>query len=164
MQNLIKSVVLALVLSLAYPSDLAIDAPRHFSSEDCLAANLFFEARGESMKGMQAVAAVTINRLKHKNYPSDLCTVVFQPKQFSWTHQEKYSRIVSVLDADVSDMSRKDELKFHQARLLAAMHHDELTRILPKNTIFYHSKKVNPKWAAFKVKVASLGNHIFYKE
>lgn len=164
MKSLIKSVIIALVLFLAYPSDLAMDAPRHFSSEDCLAANLFFEARGESIKGMQAVAAVTINRLKHKNYPSDLCSVVFQRKQFSWTHQEKYSKIISVLDADVSAMSRKDELKFHQARILAAMHHEELTRILPKNTIFYHNKKVNPKWATFKVKVASLGGHIFYKE
>lgn len=156
--------VIALVVFFGYHNDIANHAPRHFSSEDCLAANLFFEARGESKKGMQAVAAVTINRLKHKNYPADLCSVVFQPKQFSWTHQEKYSRIVSVLDADVTGMSRKDELKFHQAREIAAMHHDELTKILPSNTIFYHSKKINPKWSSFKVKVASLGNHIFYKE
>jgi len=164
MKTTIIKLLLLITLTIAPAKPLEHSAVRHFSSEDCLAANIFFEARGESIKGMKAVAAVTINRLKHSKYPADMCSVVFQPKQFSWTHQQKYSTIISVLDADVTGMQKKDELKFHQAREIAAMQQEELTKLLPKNTIFYHTHKVKPKWAAFKVRVASVGNHLFYKE
>ena len=164
MKNVIIKTLLLFTLIIAPAKPLEHSAVRHFSDEDCLTANIYYESRGESVKGMKAVAAVTINRLKHKNYPADMCSVVFQKKQFSWTHQQKYSTIISVLDADVTGMQKKDELKFHQAREIAAMHHDELTKMLPKNTIFYHTHKVKPKWAAFKVRVASVGNHLFYKE
>ena len=45
---------------------------------NCLAANIHHEARGESLKGKLAVGLVTMNRTKHKDYPSTVCGVVFQ--------------------------------------------------------------------------------------
>lgn len=51
----------------------------------CLAENLYHEARGEGTMGMLAVGQVTLNRVKDKRWPSSVCRVVYQHKQFSWT-------------------------------------------------------------------------------
>jgi spore germination cell wall hydrolase CwlJ-like protein len=51
----------------------------------CLAKNVYYESRGESVREQTAVAAVTINRTKDRRYPNTICGVVYQPKQFSWT-------------------------------------------------------------------------------
>lgn len=55
----------------------------------CLADNIYHEARGEGEKGWKAVAAVTINRTRHPEFPSTICGVVYQYKQFSWTIKKK---------------------------------------------------------------------------
>jgi len=51
----------------------------------CLADNIYFEARNESVKGQVAVASVTKNRVKSKHYPNTICKVVWEHRQFSWT-------------------------------------------------------------------------------
>ena len=55
----------------------------------CLSLNIYFEARNQSIKGMALVAEVTINRVRHPDWPSRVCEVVWQNKQFSWTHDGK---------------------------------------------------------------------------
>lgn len=64
----------------------------------CLAANLYFEARGEPLKGQLAVAKVTLNRVKSKQYPDSICAVVFQKHQFSWTKQQPWAEIQKALN------------------------------------------------------------------
>ena len=44
----------------------------------CLAQNVYFEARGESSDGQLAVALVTMHRVKSRRYPSTICNVVWQ--------------------------------------------------------------------------------------
>ena len=52
---------------------------------DCLARNIYWEARSESFEGMVAVAQVTLNRVKHKSFPDSICGVVYQgPTRPSW--------------------------------------------------------------------------------
>ena len=51
----------------------------------CLALNVWHEARGEPMRGQVAVAEVTRRRVEDPRWPDDLCSVVYQPRQFSWT-------------------------------------------------------------------------------
>ena len=51
----------------------------------CLAANSYFESRGETFDGKIAVAQVVINRVKHKDFPNTICDVVLQgPIKESW--------------------------------------------------------------------------------
>jgi spore germination cell wall hydrolase CwlJ-like protein len=50
----------------------------------CLALAIYFEARGESQKGQQAVGNVIINRTKNSRYPNTMCGVVFQKGQFTF--------------------------------------------------------------------------------
>ena len=45
---------------------------------NCLAMNIYHEARGESETGRLAVANVTMNRVNHYKYPDTICGVVQQ--------------------------------------------------------------------------------------
>src|SRR5262249_40082415 len=46
--------------------------------EKCLADAIYFEARGESVRGQMAVAQVVINRVFSGYYPGNVCGVVYQ--------------------------------------------------------------------------------------
>lgn len=54
----------------------------------CLARNIYFESRGQSLQGQKAVAFVTLNRVKDARFPKTICDVVHQQTkgtcQFSW--------------------------------------------------------------------------------
>ncbi len=52
---------------------------------DCMALNIYHEARGEMISGMYHTAHVVMNRVKNREYPNTVCEVVYQEKQFSWT-------------------------------------------------------------------------------
>ena len=45
---------------------------------DCLTAALYYEARGEGEDGMEAVAQVIVNRVRHPSFPKSLCGVIYQ--------------------------------------------------------------------------------------
>ncbi|MGH7025397.1 MAG: cell wall hydrolase [Caulobacteraceae bacterium] len=45
---------------------------------DCLAAAVYYEARGESAAGRAAVAQVVLNRRRRRDYPNSVCAVVYQ--------------------------------------------------------------------------------------
>src|SRR5215472_7293056 len=44
----------------------------------CLAENVYFEARGEPLAGQYAVAQVTLNRTHAQNFPHTICQVVHE--------------------------------------------------------------------------------------
>jgi spore germination cell wall hydrolase CwlJ-like protein len=45
---------------------------------DCLAAAVYYEARGENAAGRAAVAQVVLNRTRRSGYPKSICAVVHQ--------------------------------------------------------------------------------------
>ena len=51
----------------------------------CLVLNSYMEARGQGVKGMQAVTWVVLNRTKHPSDSSTPCAVIYAPFQFVWT-------------------------------------------------------------------------------
>ena len=59
---------------------------------NCLAAVIYYEARGESENTQMAVAQVTVNRVKNKHYPNTVCGVVYSSVNkscaYSWTCNE----------------------------------------------------------------------------
>src|SRR5271167_713382 len=54
----------------------AILARRRANDLECLAENVYFEARGEPLEGQYAVAEVTLNRTWAQNFPHTICEVV----------------------------------------------------------------------------------------
>jgi spore germination cell wall hydrolase CwlJ-like protein len=82
----------------------------------CLTDNIYFEARGESQKGMEAVAYVTLNRVIDSRFPNNICGVVYQPSQFSWvkmnlkvTDQKSYTKAKDIALKVLEDKELKND-------------------------------------------------------
>lgn len=122
---------------------------------ECLALNIYWEAKSEPVLGQVAVAAVTLNRVAHPAFPKTICGVVKQGDrhacQFSWVCDRR------------ADRPRQDEA-WQQARDIAyqSMFFDP-----PDPTggaLYFHANYVRPGWARSMVKVARIGKHIYYRE
>ena len=69
----------------------------HNESEDliCLAENIYWEARNQSLEGKLAVAHVTINRVKSNKFPNNVCGVVKQTKFYpNVSHMQKFPNVL----------------------------------------------------------------------
>lgn len=155
-----KKIAAACILCVPFFAHTAKPRSVWVTPEQCMTANIFFEARGESTEGMQAVAKVTMNRVKSKKYPDSVCKVVFQKKQFSWTHQQKWEKIVQVMHGAVT----KKDLAAYQKSAIIAKQAVKNQIILPElaDSLWYHANYVKPKWSGKLKRVAKIGVHIFY--
>jgi len=114
----------------------------------CLALNVYFEARSESITGQQMIAEVTMNRVDSDKYPNTVCDVVYQNRQFSWTQDGK------------SDTPR-DAVAWKGAQAVA---HEALDGDrLGSEALYYHADYVSPGWAKRLTWVGQVGQHQFYK-
>lgn len=154
----------------AIPVVVTIEVPSYDRREfECLRANIYHEARGESRRGMEAIALVTINRTKTKHYPSTICGVVTQAVvrngvvvrnkcQFSW-----FCDGVS----DEPNLQHSGERKAWEAASRIAMDAMEgkLKDFLGRAT-HYHAAYVSPGWSnSSRMKMlTSVGTHIFYRD
>lgn len=114
----------------------------------CLARNIYHEARGEPLEGQIAVAQVTINRVKDSRFGNTVCSVVYAPRQFSWTLDRK---------ARVRDLKAWE----HSLQIARAVL-TQSTPIANFSALYFHTKQVRPRWKHGKRVVAVIGNHIFY--
>lgn len=117
----------------------------------CLALNIYHEARGEPIAGQIAVAQVTMNRVAHKSWPDDVCKVVYQRKQFSWTHT-------------IKDHTPKEIEQWEIAKDIAEKVYKDQEDDFALGAVFYHADYVNPSWAKAYTEVTKIGAHIFYKK
>lgn len=51
----------------------------------CLTDTAYMEARGQGSRAMALVQDVVLNRVDDSRWPSSVCAVVYQRKQFSWS-------------------------------------------------------------------------------
>jgi spore germination cell wall hydrolase CwlJ-like protein len=117
---------------------------------DCLSLNIYHEARGESKLGQIAVGHVTLNRVKSKLYPSSICKVVYQYRQFSWT-QDK-----------ISDKPRNKKL-YKSIRILSAKIMGGEYKDPTFGAMYFHTKQIRPRWMNKVKGTVTIGNHIFYR-
>ena len=124
---------------------------------NCLAKNIYHEARGESYLGQVAVAFVTMNRAQEKFY-NDTCKTVYERKAFSWTFQK-----IDPIIRDQKSWAIAEEVATKVYRL-------ELKDPTSGMTSYYNPKKVakiykahKPSWALNVKKAINIGNHRFMK-
>lgn len=134
---------------------------RLYKEIDCLARNIYYEARGESREGQLAVAQVTLNRVESDLFPNTICGVVneryivkgFEVCQFSWR----------------CDYTANPRLKISESNpifLLAwqAIRDYHKLDIVTHDTYWFHAVYVKPKWRKHKQQVAKIDYHIFYRQ
>ena len=119
----------------------------------CLAVAIFFEARAEPIVGMEAVANVIINRVEDSRYPDTVCDVVWEPKQFSWTHD-------GLTDDPEAHTGYQDKIAWVTSQEVAKA--ALLGDLLGITSTHYHAEYVLPFWADIYSKDGKVGNHVFY--
>ena len=124
----------------------------------CLAEAIYFEARGEPVRGQMAVAQVVINRLKNPAYPSTVCGVVYQNRQMRDACQFSFAcdgirdivtdRTAWAIAQEIADAELEGR----------AIWLEEIG-----SSTHYHASYVRPGWASSMHRMAQIGVHIFYR-
>lgn len=166
MMNFIAGTVNALVLAAmvgvgAYNIETARAESRVKSFDDkeiqCLQQNIYFEARNQSTLGQVAVAWVTLNRVTDPRFPNTICGVVWDHKQFSWTHDGK---------ADRPGKTELEQQAWRDAGVVATVTLLDWARGLKDPTQgadHYHADYTTVGWAKQGEKLVQIDNHIFYQ-
>jgi N-acetylmuramoyl-L-alanine amidase len=125
------------------------------SDEDryCLAQNIYFEARGESTVGQAAVGWVTLNRVMNSDFPGEICKVVWQDSQFSWTHDGRSDK-------------PKDQAAWATAQAIAGevLQAYGVDRDPTEGATYFHADSVKPAWRKKYDRVVQIDGHIFYAD
>lgn len=124
---------------------------------DCLQKNIYFEAGNQSLSGKEAVALVTLNRMRASNYPDTVCGVVYQRKQFSWTFLKKNH------NPPLDNILERRQWEASGEIALAALRGEAFATDIGNST-HYHATYVNPRWASSTrmTRIAKVETHIFY--
>lgn len=143
------------ILSAGGP-DAAVDRPQ--SEKNCLATAIYFEARGEIVKGQKAVAEVILTRARTPGRPKTICGVVYEG-----SHRSTGCQFSFACDR-ASDVARKDAAWKRAQRIAASvMRTGGKVRPVAGGATYYHATYVTPYWASHMVKVAQIGTQIFYR-
>jgi spore germination cell wall hydrolase CwlJ-like protein len=125
----------------------------------CLALNVYYEARGESLAGKYAVAEVTMNRVASRRYPKTVCEVVYEKK---WDRlRKRYVGAFSWTEFDLVPHPEGDQ--WHLAREVADAVYSGRQPPQLNGALNYHATYIKPSWARGRQPVARIGGHIFYK-
>lgn len=136
----------------------ALASQRLSGQIECMAMNIYHEARGEPIAGQYAVAEVTLNRTRSRKFPASVCRVVYQkyrnPRRketvyaFSWTGQSVTTNFNSAAWRQAKEIARTVLTRTGIPTLHGAL--------------YYHSIDVKPAWSRHHKRIAIIGRHIFY--
>ncbi len=144
--------------AVSYSKEYLASQPAAAGGEEwrCLTEALYFEARGESVKGQFAVAEVILNRVGSARFPNSVCGVVQQGTGRLYQCQFTY---------------RCDGFKevIHEKRAwirvgkVARLMLDGAPRTLTEGATHYHTKAVSPRWSRKFARTTTIGVHHFYR-
>jgi N-acetylmuramoyl-L-alanine amidase len=129
----------------------------------CLFVAIYHEARGESTRGQELVSKVILNRVQHKNYPSDVCSVVKQSKQFS-NINKTFMKLSKTSYKALNEETKGKVARVAYNTLCGFL---ELPRGVDgkvhQGMTHYHHKSIKPYWSRGMIRVHTEGNHVFYR-
>ena len=156
-----------------------------YTQEDvnCLAENMYFEARSDGYAGMYATSMVVMNRVMDDRYPNSVCEVVKQgPVRESWKTRDNPNiknedrvfypvrnqcQFSWYCDGKADKMY--DEASIEVAKEIAHIILGDWSKNgaidITEGATHYHATNVSPYWAKGRgmMKVTQVGSHIFYK-
>ena len=123
----------------------------------CLTEALYFESRGEPVKGIFAVAEVILNRVDSGSYPNSVCGVVNQGTGRKYQCQFTYS-------CDGYPDVIRERAAWKKVGKVARVMLDGAPRALTDGATHYHTRAVRPRWSQVFARTASIGVHHFYRK
>ena len=136
---------------------LGLDETSRPKSEKCLADAIYFEARGEHVRGQMAVAQVVLNRAFSGKYPSTVCGVVYQN-----AHRHLACQFTFACDG-IPDVVREPDMWERAKTIAAEMLDGKLWLPEVGKATHYHAYWVRPGWVREMTKMHKLGVHTFYR-
>jgi hypothetical protein len=132
-----------------------LDGPVAASRDlDCLTAAVYFEARGESAAGQAAVAQVVLNRARHPAFPHTVCGVVYQG---AGTHSCQFS-----FACNGAMRLKHETAAWARARDVASRALSGYVMAAVGGATHFHVARLGGIWGGSMVKIAQVGQHIFY--
>ena len=149
-------------------SSLNLELENRAKQVECLAKNIYFEARNEPFAGQFAVALVTLNRVSDTAFPDTICKVVYQgihttdgfPKrdrcQFSWYCDGASDEIRNLVAFNTTQKIANLAMLQYSKLKSEGLDYTE-------GAIYYHTYEISPRWSTTFPKVGRIGDHIFYR-
>jgi len=130
-----------------------------FSAKEqtCLANGIYFEARGESLRGQAAVAQVILNRVRNPTYPNTICGVVYQND-----HMRNACQFSFACDGKKDVIASPSHYKTAQDVAMAVTAGKIFLPEVGSST-HYYAQYVSPGWARAMNRMSKIGLHIFYR-
>jgi len=137
---------------------LALSGSARAKAQRCLAEAVYFEARGEPLRGQEAVAQVVMNRVFSGYYPANVCSVVFQNARHFLGCQFTFA-------CEHKNLHRIDEpAMWAQAKHIANDTLDGKIWLADiGHATHYHAYWVHPSWVHEMTRLYKLGVHTFYR-
>jgi spore germination cell wall hydrolase CwlJ-like protein len=136
---------------------LALAGAGRAKAEKCLANAVYFEARGESVRGQIAVAQVVMNRVFSPFYPNDVCGVVYQN-----AHRHLACQFTFACDG-IPDIVTEPDAWERAKRIARDVLDGKLWMPEVSKSTHYHAYWVHPDWVHEMKRVYKLGVHTFYR-
>jgi hypothetical protein len=136
---------------------LRLEGRSRTRTEKCLAEAIYFEARGEAVRGQIAVAQVVVNRAFSGHYPTTICGVVYQNSQRHLACQFTFA-----CDG-IPDVIREPDAWERAKKIAAQVLDGRLWLPEVGKATHYHSHTVRPGWVREMTRMHRLGVHTFYR-
>ncbi|KPF73756.1 hypothetical protein IP88_08730 [alpha proteobacterium AAP81b] len=129
----------------ALVADMSAGKLERDRQQRCLAAAVYFEARGEPLEGQLAVAQSIVNRVESGRFADTVCGVITQPGQYSFRLRA----------------TPRDGRDWEIAQAIAAIAIKDLWAEVAPRAVAFHAVRVSPGWRM--TRVATIGRHVFYR-
>jgi len=136
---------------------LGLVGPARQKAEKCLANAVYFESRGEPVRGQLAVAQVVLNRAFSGYYPGDVCEVVYQN-----AHRHHACQFSFACDR-IEDVVTEPEAWERAERVAKATLDGKVWLPEIGKATHYHAYWVRPWWVRTMRKFTRIGVHSFYR-
>ncbi len=158
----IRTRLITRLMPLAIAAGLLAGTPAQAATDgnpelECLALNIYFEARSEPVEGKYAVGHVVMNRVANRRFPGSVCKVIRQGGevrrnrcQFSWWCDGRSDR-------------PRDRHAWAESRRIAALVYVGASNDPTDGALWYHADYVRPDWRADFQRGPKIGRHVFYQ-
>jgi len=139
---------------------------------ECLAMNVYHEARNESLSGKIGVILVTMNRVADKRFPATICGVVkqgkhwFSAKRNKWYPAKNRCQFSWYCDGRSDKPENKRAWIYSQALTEYFLKRSMLFIDFTEGATHYHAEYISlPRWAKSKdfIKTVRIDTHLFYR-